>query len=249
MQRYFIQLAYDGTRYHGWQYQPNAETIQGTLERALEVLLHQAVQLTGAGRTDSGVHASNYFAHMDLEQELNDCDALCFRLNRFLPADIVIKRIFKVALDVHARYSALSRTYHYHISSVKPLYNRGYAHYIYGKLDLDRIEECCKVLKETEDFTSFSKLHTDVKNNLCKISHISWVRLDEGYRFEITANRFLRDMVRAITGTLLEAGEGKITLEEFRRIIEAKDRSAAGNSIAAKGLFLASIVYPDGIVP
>jgi len=250
MNRYFINLAYDGSRYHGWQIQPNAITVQGTIEKALSTLLNSTIQITGAGRTDTGVHASDYFAHFDYigVDSINPED-LTYRLNRFLPPDIVIKKIFEVNKDVHARFSAINRSYTYYISKVKPLFNKDYIHYLYGPLDLDSMNCCCAELQNTTDFTSFSKLHTDTKTNNCKILQIGWMSIENGYRFEITADRFLRDMVRAITGTLLDVGSGKMSVGEFGQIIKAKDRSAAGMSAPAKALFLTSIVYPEGIVP
>jgi len=248
MGRYFLRLAYEGTAYHGWQVQPEDPTVQGTLEHALSVLLKDTVSITGAGRTDTGVHASDYYAHFDRDKSLDTTD-LRYKLNRFLPADILIKDIFPVSDDSHARFSALSRTYHYIISRIKPLFNRNFVHYLYSPLDLEAIKQCCLYLKDCNDFTSFSKLHSDNKTNLCLIENISWQATDEGYRFEITADRFLRDMVRAIVGTLIDVGSGRTGVEEFKKIVAAKDRSAAGMSAPARGLFLVDISYPDGILP
>ncbi|MFZ5941928.1 MAG: tRNA pseudouridine(38-40) synthase TruA [Bacteroidota bacterium] len=248
--RYFIHLAYDGTRYHGWQIQPNAPTVQGTLQHALSTLIQQDTPITGAGRTDTGVHASDYYAHFDtVGSHIADTEDLTFRLNRFLPPDIVIRRIFPVPDSAHARFSALSRTYHYLISDRKPLFNRGYVHYHYGKTDLAAIRKCCEVVRNTTDFTSFSKLHSDNRTNICRIIHCEWIECEDGFRFEISADRFLRDMVRAITGTLLDVGAGRMGHEEFVGVIEARNRSAAGMSAPAQALFLREIRYPEGILP
>ena len=257
MSRYFIYLAYEGSDYCGWQIQPNEKTVQQMLEHALSTLLKQDIPVTGAGRTDTGVHASYFVAHFDLnsaqgtdnktaaESYLPTSEKFLFKLNRFLPPDIVIHKLVSVPDHMHARFSACYRTYHYHISSFKPLYKRNYSHYVYGKLDAEAINNCCKVILETTDFTSFAKLHTDVLTNNCKVSHAQWLIVDKGYRFEITADRFLRNMVRSLTGTLLDVGRGKLDLEGFKRIVEAKDRSKAGSSAPAKGLFLTDIGYPE----
>ena len=246
MRRFFIHMAYDGSDYFGWQIQANAKTIQQVLEHALSTLLKKEISVTGAGRTDTGVHASYFVAHFDLDAvETNLSDQFIFKLNRFLPPDIVVYRIFEVPDFMHARFSATYRTYHYHIANTKPLYRRNYSHYVYGDINTGVIDSCCDIILETTDFTSFAKLHTDVKTNECKVTKASWNTVDEGYLFEITANRFLRNMVRSITGTLLDVGRGKIDTEEFSRIIKAKDRSLASTSAPAKGLFLVDIGYPE----
>ena len=217
----------------------------GTSPRS--TLLRKDISVTGAGRTDTGVHASHFVAHVDLDEgTLPASEAFLFKLNRFLPRDIVVYRIFRVNGDLHARYSATYRTYHYQISSVKPLFNREYSHYVYGKLDLKAIEACCKIILDTRDFTSFAKLHSDAKTNICRVSHAQWVALEEGFRFEITADRFLRNMVRSITGSLLDVGLGKTSPPAFQKIVDAKDRSMAGSSAPARGLFLVDIGYPAG---
>ena len=250
-------MAYDGSDYCGWQIQPNELTVQQVLEHALSTLLKQEIAVSGAGRTDTGVHASYYMAHFDLESTqatgkdsssdtyLPGSEQFVFKLNRFLPPDIVVYKISAVPDDMHARFSATYRTYHYHISSSKPLYERNYKHYVYGDLDTDAIKSCCKVILETTDFTSFAKLHTDVKTNNCRVTHAEWKAVDQGYLFEITADRFLRNMVRSLTGTLLDVGLGKLDLAGFKRIVEAKDRAKAGTSAPAKGLFLVDIGYPN----
>ncbi len=255
MNRYFIQLAYDGSNYCGWQIQPNEKTVQEVLEHALSTLLKTEMTVTGAGRTDTGVHASYFIAHFDLDTDQNTdmnssseiydptSDRFIFKLNRFLPGDIVIHKIFNVPDDWHARFTARYRTYEYHISSIKPIFNRNYSHYVYGELDLEAINSCCKVILETTDFTSFAKLHSDVKTNKCSVTKAQWKKSEQGYIFEISADRFLRNMVRSITGTLLDVGKGKMDLNGFKEIVEAKDRGRAGSSAPARGLFLVDIGY------
>lgn len=244
MSRYFIQLAYDGTNYHGWQVQPNATTVQKQLEKVFSTLLKEEIKFTGAGRTDTGVHASYFVAHIDSgHRDLESRADLIFSINKFLPKDIVVHRISAVSNELHARFSAKQRTYHYRISRSKPLFNRLYNYFFYGELNVDLIAEACDLLISYTDFTSFSKLHTDVKTNDCKIIHASWKATDEGHLFEITADRFLRNMVRSIVGTLLDVGSGKTSIEEFKSIIEAKERGRAGMSAPANGLFLVDIVY------
>lgn len=238
-------MAYDGSDYCGWQVQPHDKTVQQVLEHALSTLLKTKTPVTGAGRTDTGVHASHFVAHFDSSSEAYDptSDRFIFKLNRFLPGDIVIYKIDRVPEDMHARFSAQYRTYHYHISSVKPLFNRNYCHYVYGELDLEAINSCCKVIMDTTDFTSFAKLHTDVKTNNCRVTHAQWKKVDQAYLFEIRADRFLRNMVRSLTGTLLDVGQGKLDLKGFKLVVEAKDRRKAGSSAPAKGLFLVDIGY------
>jgi tRNA pseudouridine38-40 synthase len=246
MKRFFIHMAYDGSEYFGWQIQVNEQTVQQVLENALSTLLKQEISVTGAGRTDTGVHASHFVAHFDLGADENTfSDQFIFKLNRFLPSDIVVYRIFEVPDHMHARFSATYRTYHYHIATQKPLFRRNYSHYVYGKIDTRAISSCCKIILETTDFTSFAKLHADVKTNACQVSKAAWKQVEEGYLFEISANRFLRNMVRSITGTLLDVGRGKIDPEDFRRIVEARDRGQASTSAPAKGLFLVDIGYPE----
>jgi tRNA pseudouridine38-40 synthase len=257
MSRYFMHMAYDGRDYCGWQVQPNEKTVQQVVVHALSTLLKQETAVTGAGRTDTGVHASHFIAHFDVngphEQTGSSSshpydpssEQFIFKLNRFLPPDIVVYKIFKVSDDMHARFSATYRTYHYHIASNKPLYRRSYSHYVYGELESETIQNCCKVILETTDFTSFAKLHTDVKTNNCRVTHASWRQVEQGYLFEITADRFLRNMVRSLTGTLLDVGRGKLDLQAFKDIVVAKDRGKAGSSAPAKGLFLVDIGYDE----
>jgi len=246
MSRFFIHMAYDGGDYCGWQIQPKEKTVQQVLEHALTTLLKNEIAVFGAGRTDTGVHASHFVAHFDHNTPgtyLPSSEQFIFKLNRFLPSDIVVYKITSVAEDMHARFSAIYRTYQYHISSIKPLYRRNYSHYVFGELDTAAIDDCCKVIMDTSDFTSFAKLHTDVHTNICNVKHAEWRKTEQGYLFEISADRFLRNMVRSITGTLLDVGLGKLDLEEFKEIIEAKDRSKAGSSAPAKALFLTDIGY------
>lgn len=245
MVRYFIQLAYNGANYHGWQVQPNALTIQEVLENAIATISRQKIDLVGAGRTDSGVHASFFVAHFELPEKLNDESKFVFKLNSFLPNDINIVKIFQVAPDLHARFSALSRTYHYYITTKKEPFRDGVSAFTPYCLDLDRMSDAAKCLLDYIDFTSFSKLHTDVKTNNCSIMEAVWFEKDGMLVFRIKADRFLRNMVRAIVGTLIEVGRGKISKEQFRKIIEDKQRGKAGASALAKGLFLSSIEYPE----
>jgi len=255
MSRYFIYMAYDGSDYSGWQIQPDKKTVQQVLADALSTLLKQEIAVTGAGRTDTGVHASHFVAHFDMDlsgmaQKKGDTpvgdpssEKFVFRLNRLLPPDIVVHRIEEVPEEMHARYSATYRTYQYRISSVKPLYDREYCHYVYGELDTDAIESCCREILATRDFTSFAKLHSDVKTNRCRVTQATWRKVGDGYIFEITADRFLRNMVRSLAGTLLEVGLGKLDPEGFRKIVEARDRGKAGTSMPARALFLVDIGY------
>jgi len=244
---------WNGSAYHGWQIQPNAKTVQEILENALSTLLQQKIAVIGAGRTDAGVHASRFIAHFDIPTDQPspkfqgpDDPRFLFKINRFLPADMVVYRIWEVDAGLHARFSASYRSYHYHISTIKPLYNRNYTHHLYGSLDMAAMDKCCKIILETTDFTSFSKLHTDVKTNNCHVTRAQWSKVEEGYLFEITADRFLRNMVRSLVGTMVEAGQGKMDEKGFQKIAETKDRGKAGQSAPASGLFLVDIGY-EGI--
>lgn len=249
--RYFIYLQYDGTNYHGWQNQPDVVTVQETIEQKLSMLLRRDTFIVGAGRTDAGVHASQMVAHF----ETNEADPafeggvenLCFKLNQVLPPDIVIQKIVPVTEDAHARFSPISRTYRYYITTRKPLYNRNYVMRMYEQLDIEMMNHACAKLFCYEDFTSFSKLHTDVKTNNCKIMEAYWTEKDGDYVFMIKADRFLRNMVRAIVGTLIQVGRHRMTIQEFAAIIERKNRCQAGDSVPACGLFLEEVEYPDNI--
>lgn len=247
IQRYFLQLSYRGTSYHGWQVQPNAVSVQEVIERALSTLLREDIRVVGAGRTDTGVHASFFVLHFDTSKGNIDAEPLVYKLNRFLPHDIAVQKLWKVKNDAHARFDAISRTYQYIISVKKNPFLTDLNYTYTGYLDVDKMNQAAKVLFEFDDFTSFSRLHTDVKTNICKIFQAEWRKKESKLVFEIKADRFLRNMVRAIVGTLLEVGKGKLTIAEFRNIIVAKDRGAAGASAPAQGLFLVNIEYPEEI--
>lgn len=239
--RYFITLSYDGTRYHGWQIQPNGISVQEVLNKSLSTLLRQTIEVTGAGRTDAGVNASMMVAHFDTIQPIPS--NLAYKLNKFLPPDIAIQHIEEVCSEAHARFSATSRTYHYFIVTEKTPFEP-YAYRFPQPLDFDLMNKAAEILYEYTDFTSFSKLHTDVKTNNCKITHVHWQQVTPiKWQFTITADRFLRNMVRAIVGTLIEVGRGAITLDQFRTIIEKKDRCSAGTSVPGNALFLADVSY------
>ena len=243
MSRYFIHLAYNGSRYHGYQIQPHSDSVQQTLEQCLSLKLGQTVSITGCGRTDTGVHARNYYAHFDLENEIENVEMLSDQLNAFLPEDIAVYRIWSVPPDSHARFDALSRTYHYYITRTKNPFHIHDAFFLYGKLDVEKMQQAANTLMDYEDFTSFSKVHTQVKTNNCKIMEARWFEQDGLLVFRIKADRFLRNMVRAIVGTLLEVGRGRMTLDEFRAVIERKDRCEAGTSVPAHALFLEEVEY------
>jgi tRNA pseudouridine38-40 synthase len=306
--KYFIYLQYDGTNYHGWQTQPDAMTVQETIEQKLSMLLRRQIFIVGAGRTDAGVHASQMVAHFaltenqavrepeeaeeltaatpvekaadtevrseavstesateigtesntstPLELSAEELKTLTFKLNQVLPADIVIQKIIPVRNEAHARFSPISRTYRYYITTHKALYNRDFVMRMYEPLDIEMMNHACAKLFCYEDFTSFSKLHTDTKTNNCKIMEAYWTarpaeQTVEGweydYVFTIKADRFLRNMVRAIVGTLIQVGRHRMTIQEFAQVIEQKNRCTAGDSVPAKGLFLEEIEYPEEI--
>ena len=245
MQRYFIYLAYDGTSYHGWQVQPNGVSVQECLTKALSTLLRQAVEVVGAGRTDAGVHARLMVAHFDSPQALNEV-FMADKLNRLLPPDISVYHLRAVRPNAHARFDATSRTYRYYVTTAKMPFERQYRYRLFSMPDFNRMNEAAQTLFDYTDFTSFSKLHTDVKTNNCRIMQARWERLDEvTWVFTIQADRFLRNMVRAVVGTLLEVGRGKLSVEGFRKVIEQKDRCRAGTSVPGCALFLEDITYPE----
>ena len=242
--RYFIEFSYNGTHFFGYQIQPKQISVQEVLEKALSTLLREDIKTTGAGRTDTGVHARKIFAHFDTDQPISA--DLVKRLNAFLPPSIAIKRIFQVEEEMHARFSAVYRTYEYHISLEKDPFAEAFSWQMWRqKLDVEKMNEACKILFEYEDFTSFSKLHTDVKTNNCKIYHAQWKQKGSSLVFTISANRFLRNMVRAIVGTLVEVGLGKIKPEDLHDIIQAKYRNKAGASAPAHGLYLVDVGYKE----
>ena len=241
--RFFITLSYDGTRFHGWQIQPNGISVQGELQRGLSLLLRQEIIVTGAGRTDAGVHASMMVAHFDYVGEL-DCRQLAYKLNKLLPQDIAVQKVEQVSDDLHARFSATSRTYYYHIHTEKSPFERHYSCELHYPLDIDKMNEAARILMEYEDFGAFCKSHADVKTTLCHVTKAEWHQTSSfTWYFEITANRFLRNMVRAVVGTLIEVGRGRMTLDEFRTVIEGKRRTEAGESMPGNALFLVNITY------
>ena len=244
MQRYLLKLTYNGAAYHGWQFQPNAVTIQHVLEQALSMFLKDTISLIGCGRTDTGVHAAVYYAHFDTETVFDET-LLVKRLNAFLRKDIFIYDCVKVSADFHARFSAVFRTYHYYISTRKDPFRQQFACPVYRKIDFDKMNAAAAILLKYIDFSAFSKSSTDTKTNNCKMMKAVWEQTETEHIwvFKITANRFLRNMVRAIVGTLLEVGYGNISLERFRNIIESKSRQEACTSAPADALFLWEVGY------
>lgn len=241
--RYFITFSYDGTAYHGWQIQPHSVTVQEELQKALSTLMRKPMEVVGAGRTDTGVHARKMIAHFDHDEVL-DCPQLVYKLNKLLPRDIAVQHVEPVADDMHARFSAKSRTYHYYVHLDKNPFLRSYSWQVYGNPDFELMNRAARVLMEYKDFTSFSKVNTDTKTNDCTITEARWDRVGEDqWRFTVTANRFLRNMVRAIVGTLMEVGRGRMTIEQLRSVIEAKDRCRAGDSVTGNALFLVEVLY------
>lgn len=241
--RYFIWFGYDGTRYHGWQIQPNGVTVQSELQRCLSLLMREDVSVTGAGRTDAGVHAREMAAHFDTNQQL-DVALMVKKLNGLLHEDISVYCIEPVADDLHARFSATSRTYHYYVHTQKSPFLNAYSLELHYQLDYALMNEAGRILMEYEDFGAFCKAGSDVKTTLCKVTQAQWVQTSPTtWYFEIKANRFLRNMVRAVVGTLVEVGRGRMTLEEFRQVVEGKKRTQAGESMPAKALFLEKVEY------
>lgn len=241
--RYFITFSYDGTAYHGWQIQPHSVSVQEELQKALSTLLRKPMEVVGAGRTDTGVHARKMIAHFDSDEEL-ECSQLVYKLNKLLPRDIAVQQVERVEEDMHARFSAKSRTYHYYVHLDKDPFLRSYSWQVYGNPDFELMNQAAVVLMEYTDFTSFSKVNTDTKTNDCTITEAHWDRVGEGqWRFTITANRFLRNMVRAIVGTLMEVGRGRMTIEQLRNVVDAKDRCRAGDSVPGNALFLVDVKY------
>ena len=244
--RYFIQLSYNGSAYHGWQIQPNASSVQETLQKALSVLLNSELKITGAGRTDTGVHASQMFAHFDTDVVVTPKD-LVYKLNSYLPADIAVQDIFEVNDDAHTRFNAIKRSYIYKISLKKDVFLNDYSYYMHQNLNVSKMNAAAEALLKYSDFQCFSKVNTDVKTFNCKIEHAKWKKEGDLLLFSISADRFLRNMVRAIVGTLINVGLQKITLEDFHAIIASKNRNNAGFSVPAKGLYLTEVVYPNSI--
>lgn len=245
--RYFLEFSYHGKNYHGWQKQPNAITVQEVLEHALSTLLRTSITVVGAGRTDAGVHAKFMVAHFDAELSELQEEQLVYQLNQFMSQDIAVHELKKVDANAHARFDALTRSYEYYIATRKMAFNNDLQFFFKGELNVEAMNKAAQLLLKYDDFECFSKTHTDVKTFLCKIHSVAWDKSENGYIFTITANRFLRNMVRAIVGTLINVGEGKINDKEFSMIIESKNRSKAGFSVPAQGLFLSKITYPKSI--
>lgn len=247
MRRYFIHLSYHGSAFHGWQIQTNASSVQAELEKGLSTLLQTDISVVGCGRTDTGVHAENYFAHFDYGGAI-DTKKFHFKLNSFLSDSIGIKKIFEVNSEAHARFDAEFRTYRYYIQFEKNPFKNGLSWYLYGNQpDLGVMNSLCDYLIGNKDFSAFEKTGGDNAHSRCELIHAEWYTDKGGIYFEIRANRFLRNMVRAITGTIINAGLGKISKDEFIQILESKDRTKAGASAPAEGLFLWDISYPDKI--
>ena len=244
MSRYFVTLSYDGTRYHGWQIQPNGVSVQERLQEALSTLLRESIAVTGAGRTDAGVHARKMVAHFDWKGDAIDGQQLAYKLNRLLPYDIAISKVEMVSEDMHARFSATSRMYRYYIHTTKDPFQRAYSCEIHYPLDFAKMNDAARILMTYEDFGAFCKSGADVKTTLCQVTKAEWVQTSPTtWYFEIRANRFLRNMVRAVVGTLIEVGRGRLSLDDFKKVIEGKQRSDAGESMPGNALFLEDIVY------
>lgn len=249
--RYFIHLAYNGSAFFGWQIQPEHPSVQETLEKCLSLLLHtERTAITGCGRTDTGVHATSFYAHFDSEHCFSEQDLkqLTNKLNNFLPKEVVVFNIFQVTEDAHARFDAESRTYKYRISTKKNPFDFQLSYHFFRKLDIDLMNQAAAILLGEHDFTSFSKVHTQVNNFICTVTEATWVEEHDKVTFTITANRFLRNMVRAIVGTLLEVGVGKLSVDDFQEIILQKNRCAAKTSAPAHALFLTNVRYPSYIM-
>jgi tRNA pseudouridine38-40 synthase len=251
LSRYFIKLSFKGTNYHGWQVQSGVDTVQGILNKALSLILKEEISATGAGRTDSGVHALNFMAHFDsAKKDLHIGKDLKYKLNGFLPPDIFIQDIHKVKNTDHARFNAVSRTYHYIISRQKNPFLKDLCHYIHSNPDINSMNEACRLIKKHNDFTSFSKLNSNNKTNICSIIEAEWREVSHGVLvFRIEADRFLRGMVRAITGTMLDIGSGKMVPDAIELILMEKDRSKSGMSVPAEGLFFTNVKYGQEIIP
>lgn len=244
--RYFLFLSYRGTAYNGWQLQPGKHTVQGVINKALSTVLSEQINVTGAGRTDTGVHASFFCAHFDSARgEIDTDQQLIYNLNSLLPDDIAVNRIARVRQDANARFDALSRTYRYTITTIKDPFVSDTAWLLYWKLDTALLNEASAILLNHSDFTSFSRLHGGNKSNTCRVTSAQWSGHHGRLVFTISADRFLRNMVRAIVGTLIPVGRGKLTLKEFEEIIKGRDRGLAGQSAPAHGLSLIAIDYPE----
>ncbi len=244
--RYFIDISYDGSNYHGWQIQPNADTVQHQINLAFSTILNQEINVLGAGRTDTGVHAKKMIAHFDTNQTI-DFEKFKYRINGFLKNDISINDIYKVKDDAHARFSAISRTYEYCVSRTKNPFSVN-SYFLTKNLDVESMKKACKFLYGNHDYTSFAKLHSENYTNNCEVFIANWKEDENLLIFTIKANRFLRNMVRAIVGTLIEIGEGKISFSDIETILMSKDRAKAGYSVPANGLSLVDVEYPKDII-
>ena len=244
--RYFLEIAYKGSNYHGWQIQVNAHTLQEEIEKKLSILLGRPTTIMGSGRTDTGVHASQQFLHFDSDTELDQTTFLK-KINGILPTDIAAYSLRKVKPDAHTRFDAIWRSYVYKISLRKNPFEENSVWFLFKQLDVKKMNEAARLLLNHEDFQCFSKVHTDVNNFNCTIKAAFWEQKEDQLLFHITANRFLRGMVRAIVGTLIEVGTGKISLEGFLDILDSKERKKAKASAPAQGLYLCSIIYPENI--
>lgn len=242
--RYFIKLKYNGKKYHGWQIQPNAPSVQACINNALRLVLNCDIETTGCGRTDTGVHARKFFAHFDLENPINDCGYVIKRLDAMRLPGILCEEIIEVPNELHARFSATSRSYEYHIMQKRDPFLEGYAHHVFGKLDFDKMNEAAGKLLGCHDFAAFSKSKTQVHTTMCTVTEAIWKMDGSNAVFHISADRFLRNMVRAIVGTLLDIGLEKMEVDEMKRIMQSHSRSEAGSSVPAYGLFLTQIEYP-----
>ncbi|WP_266365444.1 tRNA pseudouridine(38-40) synthase TruA [Tellurirhabdus rosea] len=245
--RYFIELSYKGTNYHGWQHQRNGISVQEVLEKALSTILRQPIEIVGSGRTDSGVHAEQQFAHFEVGEPLTVTGAFLHALNCMLPPDVAIHAIFPVRDDDHARYTAFSRYYQYRIRQRKSPFLTDLVYVFRADLDIDRMNEASALLLQHTDFQSFSKVRTSVSHFRCKIERAEWLLVNDELTFHIKANRFLYGMVRTLVGTLLEVGQGRMTVAEFEQIIRERDRRKAGRSAPANGLFLVEVGYPEEV--
>ncbi|HNP18441.1 MAG TPA: tRNA pseudouridine(38-40) synthase TruA [Fulvivirga sp.] len=246
--RYFFEIAYKGTNYHGWQRQPNVATVQEIVEIGLSKILRENITILGSGRTDTGVHCEQQYFHVEPDTEIPDPDDLLFKINSYLPKDIAIKRIVEVDDDAHARFSATSRSYEYRICLLKNPFADELYNYLKVPVNIKTMNKAAALLLGKKDFESFSRVKTDVSNFYCEITEANWVQEGNNLIFRITANRFLRGMVRTIVGSLLEVGQGKYDAAHFEQIILGKDRKLAGSAALAQGLFLTKVMYPPHII-
>lgn len=244
--RYFLDISYLGTQFHGWQIQPNGNTVQAEIEKALSTILKNEISILGSGRTDTGVHATQQIAHFDFQSPIEPSD-LVYKMNSFLPKDISVNAIQLVGDETHSRFDAKKRTYHYHLHQAKNPFKTKSSYYFNQPLNVDLIVEACEIIKGWQNFECFSKVHTEVNNFNCEIFNIDWVKKKNSYLFVVSANRFLRGMIRAMVGTLLDVGVGKTSIAQFVQILESGDRQKAGRAVPAHGLFLERVEYSSEI--